>query len=294
MKKDEIMKVISTNCLDDKQRLATEKLIKEVQVFDGTHRTPYLSNSLNFDEKMPAFFLGYEDRCLVALLTVYADCQEAELAILVHPNHRRKGYAKALWCEFDEIRRDYQLRPIIMTEKCFLDKNPDLIRHLGMVLKMVLEPDFEYWLTREREPYPLEERADLTVLEASAAHIEAIADFQMKAFKESKEQALHYAKGALEDENGKLYIVMRGDRVLSSCTVDFSTDYNYFYGFAVVEDCRGQGIGTYFMKRLVNQLIAENEKAFQIAVESANIAAKSLYEKLGFKEQTQVFYVKKA
>lgn len=47
------------------------------------------------------------------------------------------------------------------------------------------------------------------------------------------------------------------------------------------------------MKRLVNQLIAENEKTFQIAVESANITAKSLYEKLGFKEQTQVFYAKK-
>ena len=25
---------------------------------------------------------------------------------------------------------------------------------------MVLEPDFEYWLIREREPYPLEERTD--------------------------------------------------------------------------------------------------------------------------------------
>lgn len=69
MKKDEIMKVISTNCLDDKQRLAAEKLIRQVQDFDETHRTPYLSNSLNFDEKMPAFFLGYEDgRCGVVSL----------------------------------------------------------------------------------------------------------------------------------------------------------------------------------------------------------------------------------
>ena len=39
---------------------------------------------------------------------------------------------------------------------------------------MVLEPDFEYWLIREREPYPLEERTDLTVLEASTAHIELL------------------------------------------------------------------------------------------------------------------------
>lgn len=36
------MKVISTNCLDDKQRLAAEKLIREVQDFDETHRIPYL------------------------------------------------------------------------------------------------------------------------------------------------------------------------------------------------------------------------------------------------------------
>ena len=60
MKKDEIMKVISTNCFDDKQRLAAEKLIREVQDFDETHRIPYLSNNLNFDQKMPAFFLAYE------------------------------------------------------------------------------------------------------------------------------------------------------------------------------------------------------------------------------------------
>lgn len=133
-------------------------------------------------------------------------------------------------------------------------------------------------MIREREPYPLEERTDLTVLEASTAHIEVIADFQMKAFKESKEQALHYAKGALEDENGKLYTVMRGDTVLSSCTVDFSTDYNYFYGFAVVEDCRGQGIGTYFMKRLVNQLIAEMRKPFRLQLSQPTLQL-SIYMK---------------
>ena len=67
----------------------------------------------------------------MALLTVYADCQEAELAILVHPNHRRKGYAKALWREFDEIRRDYQLRPIIMTEKCFFRQKSLLNQAFG-------------------------------------------------------------------------------------------------------------------------------------------------------------------
>lgn len=125
------MEIIRTNVLTDEELLAANELIKVVQAFDQTHRTPYLSNQLNFDADMPAFFLGYDEGKLVALLTVYADCQEAELAILVHPNHRRKGYAKALWREFDEIRRDYQLRPIIMTEKCFFRQKSLLNQAFG-------------------------------------------------------------------------------------------------------------------------------------------------------------------
>ncbi len=284
------MKIIRTNVLTDEELLAANELIKIVQAFDQTHRTPYLSNQLNFNQTMPAFILGYDKEKLIALLTVYADCQDAEIAILVHPDYRRKGYAKELWQEFSKVMLAYQLKPTIMTEKSFLAKNPDLISHLGMTL----EPDFEYWLTRDRLQYPLETRPDLQVLEASQEHLQAIANFQMTTFDETEDMAFQYAKGALEDENGKLYIVMRNNEVIASCTADFSTDYNYFYGFAVVEAYRGQGIGTYFMKALINQLITENEKAFQIAVESDNLAAKRLYEKLGFKEQTQVFYVKKA
>ena len=51
---------------------------------------PYLSNMLNFDPDMPAFFLYYEKGELVGLLTVYADDQDVDVAILVHPNHRRQ------------------------------------------------------------------------------------------------------------------------------------------------------------------------------------------------------------
>lgn len=122
-----------------------------------------------------------------------------------------------------------------MVEKCLLDKNPDLIKHLGMIL----EPNFEYWLTYKRRPYPLEERTDLTVPEANTAHVGAIVDPQIRAFKEPKERALHYVKEALEDESGKLYTVVRGDTALLSYMIDFSAGYNCFYGSTMVRDCRG-------------------------------------------------------
>ena len=71
-----------------------------------------------------------------------------------------------------------------------------------------------------------------------------------------------------------------------------SGNSNYLYGLAVAEAYRGQGYGSYLAKSVVNQLIAQNDKSFQIAVEDSNVAAKRLYEKIGFVKQTQVVYLK--
>ena len=222
-------------------------------------------------------------RINLGVLTVYADePDEAEVAILVHPNYRRLGYAKELFHVFRETMKEYHLNFTVMSERAFLAKQPDMLANLDMTL----EDDFEYWLSRQRKAYLLEKRDDLLVTKASREHFEAIADFQAKAFDESYDVTLCYAKEALVDETGKLYIVMKEEKVVASCTVDFSTTYNYLYGLVVSEGYRGQGIGTYFMKVLVNDLLAENDKAFQIAVESDNLAAKRLYENLGFEERT--------
>ena len=61
----------STNTLNDHQLLEAKALIAICQKYDGTFRDPYLSNMLNFDPDMPAFFLYYEKGELVGLLTVY-------------------------------------------------------------------------------------------------------------------------------------------------------------------------------------------------------------------------------
>ena len=73
----------STNSLNDHQLLEAKALIATCRNYDGTFRDPYLSNMLNFDPNMPAFFLCYEKGELVGLLTVYADDQDVDVAILV-------------------------------------------------------------------------------------------------------------------------------------------------------------------------------------------------------------------
>ena len=101
-----------------------------------------------------------------------------------------------------------------------------------------------------------------------------------------------YVTKALKDPESLLYILLKNGQVIGTCTVDLSSNTNYLFGLAIAELERGKGYGTYLAKSLINQLIEQNDKAFQIAVEDSNLGAKRLYEKIGFVKRTQVVYLK--
>ena len=102
----------ATHQLTEQERKSAKALIASCQAHDQTFREPYLSNMFNFDPNMPAFFLYYQEEELLGLLTVYADDEDVELSILVHPNHRRKGIARALFKSFKEETASYPIRSV--------------------------------------------------------------------------------------------------------------------------------------------------------------------------------------
>lgn len=282
----------STNTLNDHQLLEAKALIATCQKYDGTFRDPYLSNMLNFDPDMPAFFLYYEKGELVGLLTIYADDQDVEVAILVHPNHRRQGIARALYGSFEKETASYPIESVtFQTERIFLENHPDFASNWGLVE----DDETETWLGKDRRPYPLVNDSNLEVLLADRSYQDQISQLKFQAFSEeheSREVVDRYVAKALKDPESRLYILLKNGQVIGTCTVDLSSNTNYFYGLAIAELERGKGYGSYLAKSLVNQLIAQNDKAFQIAVEDSNVGAKHLYEKIGFVKQTQVIYLK--
>ena len=281
----------STNTLNDHQLLEAKALIAICQKYDGTFRDPYLSNMLNFDPDMPAFFLYYEKGELVGLLTVYADDQDVEVAILVHPNHRRQGIARALFTSFEKETASFPIRSVtFQTERIFLDHHPDFVSNWGLVE----DEETETWLGKDRRPYLLATVSNLEVLLADSSYQEQISQLKFQAFSEeheSREVVDRYVAEALKDPESRLYILLKNGQVIGTCTVDLSSNTNYFYGLAISELERGKGYGSYLAKSLVNQLIEQNDKEFQIAVEDSNVGAKRLYEKIGFVKQTQVVYL---
>ena len=282
----------STNTLNDHQLLEAKALIATCQKYDGTFRDPYLSNMLNFDPDMPAFFLYYEKGELVGLLTVYADDQDVEVAILVHPNHRRQGIARALYGSFEKETASYPIESVtFQTERIFLENHPDFASNWGLVE----DDETETWLGKDRRPYPLVNDSNLEVLLADRSYQDQISQLKFQAFSEeheSREVVDRYVAKALKDPESRLYILLKDGQVIGTCTVDLSSNTNYFYGLAIAELERGNGYGSYLAKSLVNQLIEQNDKEFQIAVEDSNVGAKHLYEKIGFIKQTQVVYLK--
>lgn len=281
-----------TNQLTEKERKVAKVLIASCQASDQTYREPYLSNMLNFDPNMPAFFLYYQEGELLGLLTVYADDVDVELSILVHPNHRRQGIARALIKSFKEETASYPIQSVtFQTERVFLDRHPDLASHWGLIEN----EETETWLGRDKTPYVLDSHSDVKLVLAESYYLDEIAQLHHQAFSDSEktlEVSYSYIAEALKDSSSLLYILLKEGQVIGVCTVDLSGNSNYLYGLAVAEAYRGKGYGSYLAKSVVNQLIVQNDKPFQIAVEDDNIGAKRLYEKIGFVKQTQVVYLK--
>lgn len=246
--------IIATNVLNPKQLSAAKTLISTVQSHDGTYRDPYLSNMLNFDHEMPAFFLAYQGEQLVGLLTVYADDEDVELAILVHPDYRRQGLARKLYANYQAETAKYPIASVIFqTERVFLDKHPNL----ATAWDLVENTDTETWLGRERVPYQLSQQAELTVSLAQAYHADDIARFQTQVFDSDYEVALRYAREAIADADSLLYLLEHSGAVIGSCTIDISTDDNYLYGLAIAPDQQQKGYGTYLVKAVINDLITK-------------------------------------
>jgi len=246
---------------------------------------------LNFDPNMPAFFLYYEKGELVGLLTVYADDQDVEVTILVHPNYRRQGIARALITSFERETASFPIHSVtFQTERVFLDRHPDFVSNWGLVE----DEETETWLGKDRKPDPLATVSNLEVLLADSSYQDQISQLKFQAFSEeheSREIVDRYVAEALKDPESRLYVLLKDGQVIGTCTIDLSSDTNYFYGLAISEPERGKGYGSYLAKSLVNQLIEQNDKEFQIAVEDSNVGAKCLYEKIGFVKQTQVVYL---
>ena len=278
------MQIRIYSALPEKEKQELFELVQECNKVDGGYRLPYLDNNYNAVPEMPAFFVAEMDGRTIGFLSVYADEPgQAEVSLYVLPTYRRQGVANLLLATFAKVADQYDLTEIeYVAELVFLNGHPDFARRFDYQ-----EDEAEIWLAQPAQTFSLEEREGIEVLQGSLDLAEEIAAFQSQVFETPLDVALKYAREAVSSASSLLYILKKDHRVVASVSVD--TD---FFGLAVDQDFQGQGLGSYLLLASMQDLNKLNGQEFQIVVEKQNTRALKLYKKLGFKEMTEVVYLK--
>ncbi|WP_314830464.1 GNAT family N-acetyltransferase [uncultured Streptococcus sp.] len=283
------MQISIYNALPEKEKQVLFELVQECNRVDGGYRLPYLDNNYNADSEMPAFFLAEMDGRTIGFLSVYADePSQAEVSLYVLPAYRRQGVANQLLAVFEKEADKYDLTEIeYVAERAFLNAQPDFARRFDYQ-----EGEAEIWLAQPAQTFPLEKREGIEVLQGILGLAEEIAAFQSQVFEIPLDVALKYAQESISSASSLLYILKKDGRVVASVSVDTDFGTNYFFGLAVNQDFQGQGLGSYLLLASMLDLNEGNGQEFQIVVEKQNSRALKLYKKLGFKEMTEVVYLK--
>ena len=283
------MQIRIYSALPEREKQVLFELVQECNKADGGYRLPYLDNNYNADPEMPAFFLAEMDGRTIGFLSVYADePSQAEVSLYVLPSYRRQGVANQLLAAFSKVVDKYDLTEVeYIAELAFLNGHPDFARRFDYQ-----EDEAEIWLAQPAQTFPLEKREGIEVLQGSLDLAEEIAAFQSQVFETPLDVALKYAREAVTSASSLLYILKKDHRVVASVSVDTDFGTNYFFGLAVDQDFQGQGLGSYLLLTSMQDLNELNGQDFQIVVEKQNARALKLYKKLGFKEMTEVVYLK--
>ncbi|MBQ4283526.1 MAG: GNAT family N-acetyltransferase [Lachnospira sp.] len=174
-----------------------------------------------------------------------------EITALVHPSFRKQGIFKAM---LNKIKETYKA-------KKFIGTIPDEFRQA--IKDSSIKPEYVH-------------SELLMKLDNNCILTDNISDSYECMFSDDYENFLMYS----EDE----------DEPVAVCNLDFAGSFTNISGVFVDEDMRDQGIGTIFMKELINAYFEEFEVPVILHVNSNNIAAIKLYEKCGFKTAECVDY----
>lgn len=106
---------------------------------------------------------------------------------------------------------------------------------------------------------------------------------------ETLEDAISEIRSTINGKYGLLlkrcsFVIEENGQAISACIVTWSEEVNLpLLAFSMTHpDLKNQGMATFLLKKSINTLLAQGYKKLYLVVTEGNIAAKHLYEKIGF------------
>ncbi len=285
------MNIIKTNTLNDKELSAVKELEALCKERDGLSGSLFLSPELNYDESLPCFFLLYEGATLAAFLSIFMPSEdEAQISVCTHPGKRRQGFCMRLLSEAADILEEYDIYDMVF-----------LTEPGGIAFKTLLEKlngeliSSEYFMTYDSSgsgisPVNTDELYEL--VPADLKTLDTLTDIHHRAFDTDYDESEAFVHELFSDKSVNAYALLdkASDKIVGSCYLDTSSSQLIILGICIDPAMQGKGLGRLMMTELITKYALPYSKPISLQVSGSNIAAKHLYEKLGFTVTSQFDY----
>jgi len=236
------------------------------------------------DDELYDFF-HYEDGKLVGFLGLYGFGNKVEVCGMVAPNYRRKGIFTQLLHNAEGVIKERKVKEILLNTPTNSESGKAFLQTISCSYSFT-----EYqmkWAEKQ-----LIDHEDVTLRTATSNDLELEIQLDVECFNFEKQDAHDYNVRIKEENTEQFFMIESDGMPVGKMRVDHSDGEAWIYGFAVLPQFQGKGIGR---KALSNVIKKEHEDGFAVflEVEAKNANALRLYESCGFKSyHAQDYYQK--
>ncbi|MGX1194699.1 GNAT family N-acetyltransferase [Metabacillus sp. SLBN-84] len=257
--------------LTEEQLKEIKELQSECEELDG------IQLKLNWDMLQTGedeHLLHYENGMLAAFLGIYGFGSKAELCGMVKPSYRRKGiFTHMLNQALAQCKDTY--REILLNAPAESRAAKELLKKMPCTYSIS-----EYQMKWAETPLEEDNLVNLRPSVPSDLNLETQLDVLCFGFLEH--EAGPYNRSLKREANQDFIIIEYKGKSVGKLRVSHSSGEAWIYGFAVLPDYQGKGIGRDTLKKIVLKETGEGYPVF-LEVEAKNEHALRLYESCGFK-----------
>ncbi|WP_219835757.1 GNAT family N-acetyltransferase [Paenibacillus sp. R14(2021)] len=263
--------------LTNQQLQAIERLQQKCEAQD------HVQLKLNWDmlrtrEFEQTDFFHYENGELVSFLALYAFGSTVEVCGLTAPSERRKGHFQRLFQQGMEAVRRIGFHKILLNAPAGSASAKAFLKKQGAVYAFS-----EHQMAWQEGP--LEEVADdVAVRPAEPGDFAMRVRLDREGFGVSEADATEMERKHDEkkDPDTAILMVVSNGETVGKVRVNREKGQSWIYGFAVLPEYRGKGIGRNVLRRIIRGEHAAGH-SIHLEVETKNDHALGLYESVGFK-----------
>ncbi|GAA4652882.1 GNAT family N-acetyltransferase [Anaerocolumna aminovalerica] len=277
--------------LDKQQKIEVKKLVSKCLTADGLSRELYLDNDMNLYENLDSFFLLYDQKQLVSVLTIFQmNEREAEISGYTLPDKRKKGYFTALLNAAEEELLDFDIYDMVFVAE------PNSTS--GKMAALSLGASFiksEYLLRLKLEDYTKKyseflSNLNFIVKPLTSKDIMQAAYIHSEIFKTEFQESEELIQNILESDCMVCYGAKLEEELIGICNVNYGKNKASIFGYGVIPRFQGKGYGKGLINYVLRQLIKDKVSEVTLQVSSNSKNAMKIYNYLGFQIVTQYDY----